>query len=533
MSDSLKWLFALDDRMSAGAAKIADQLERLDGVMGQAEKASKKLDKNLGATKPLKDHEKALGAVEKQTQKTGGAWEKAHAVLGSVKHGFDLAKSAASTLGSTMGGVIRQMAGLETLNTSLELMLGNAEAVRGLRDEAARVGRVLGKGTEETMREFQKLLASGFSAVEVPVVFQALGDVSALGGNADALLGLFEKSRTLDRIKRADLESMARAAGVDLSVITDRIAGELRVSQATVRDMLRSEQGIDPTVGILGVLDGVQAKLGGPIGTGAARMADTLDGQLNLLRSSWSNFAAAVDTSGGGLELVKDVLKQLNQLLDPASESGQRLVGIFEGLDRALKNLFSRWDGEGGLDRLIDDFNALLTRIEELVTTLGKITGSVGEAILKPAGDRDMSAGARVAQIGGKTAAYAGMGAVMGSVIPGIGTLVGAGVGGGVGLTVGALEHLLGTDIPWLAEGGMVTQPTLAMIGEAGPEVVVPLHKLSQFGGGGSVLVNLTQNITPTPEMDERQLADVAAREARRELSDFFTGFAHEAGVAA
>jgi len=31
--------------------------------------------------------------------------------------------------------------------------------------------------------------------------------------------------------------------------------------------------------------------------------------------------------------------------------------------------------------------------------------------------------------------------------------------------------------IPLLAEGGIVTRPTLAMIGEAGPEAVVPLSK--------------------------------------------------------
>lgn len=34
-------------------------------------------------------------------------------------------------------------------------------------------------------------------------------------------------------------------------------------------------------------------------------------------------------------------------------------------------------------------------------------------------------------------------------------------------------------DLPYLAAGGIVTSPTLAMIGEAGPEAVVPLDKLS------------------------------------------------------
>lgn len=40
--------------------------------------------------------------------------------------------------------------------------------------------------------------------------------------------------------------------------------------------------------------------------------------------------------------------------------------------------------------------------------------------------------------------------------------------------------------IPMLAEGGIVTKPTLAMIGEAGPEAVVPLGRGNKTGGTGN-----------------------------------------------
>ena len=42
-------------------------------------------------------------------------------------------------------------------------------------------------------------------------------------------------------------------------------------------------------------------------------------------------------------------------------------------------------------------------------------------------------------------------------------------------------------EIPLLAEGGIVTKPTLAVLGERGPEVVAPLEKLSG--------VTITQNL--------------------------------------
>ena len=40
-------------------------------------------------------------------------------------------------------------------------------------------------------------------------------------------------------------------------------------------------------------------------------------------------------------------------------------------------------------------------------------------------------------------------------------------------------------DIPELADGGIVTGPTLALVGEAGPEAVIPLDRAGAMGGGG------------------------------------------------
>jgi hypothetical protein len=49
-------------------------------------------------------------------------------------------------------------------------------------------------------------------------------------------------------------------------------------------------------------------------------------------------------------------------------------------------------------------------------------------------------------------------------------------------------------NIPMLAEGGIVTGPTLAMIGEGnGPEAVIPLSRMGEFGmgGGGGITINV------------------------------------------
>jgi hypothetical protein len=46
-------------------------------------------------------------------------------------------------------------------------------------------------------------------------------------------------------------------------------------------------------------------------------------------------------------------------------------------------------------------------------------------------------------------------------------------------------------EIPALADGGVVASPTLALIGEAGPEAVIPLDRMGSMGGGGDTYVTI------------------------------------------
>ena len=97
-------------------------------------------------------------------------------------------------------------------------------------------------------------------------------------------------------------------------------------------------------------------------------------------------------------------------------------------------------------------------------------------------------------------------GKVLGSIGSGLGRLVGAVGGGGIRSTIeGGLQSLFG-----LANGGIVTSPTPTLIGEAGPEAVVPLSagKSSEraeimsaagLGGGisiGNIVINGDARLT-------------------------------------
>lgn len=75
-------------------------------------------------------------------------------------------------------------------------------------------------------------------------------------------------------------------------------------------------------------------------------------------------------------------------------------------------------------------------------------------------------------------------------------------------VTLGRLQHgdlpdrdsARTKDIPRLAKGGIVSSPTLALIGEAGPEAVVPLDRLQN---GGGITINVTGGLATSAEIGE------------------------------
>lgn len=63
-------------------------------------------------------------------------------------------------------------------------------------------------------------------------------------------------------------------------------------------------------------------------------------------------------------------------------------------------------------------------------------------------------------------------------------------------------------DIPYLAEGGIVKKPTLAMIGEKGPEAVIPLNRNNPMG---NITITIN-NPSVRQESDIRRIAEEVSR---------------------
>lgn len=76
----------------------------------------------------------------------------------------------------------------------------------------------------------------------------------------------------------------------------------------------------------------------------------------------------------------------------------------------------------------------------------------------------------------------------------------------GIGGFVGGMEYF--------AEGGMVTQPTLGVVGESGPEAVIPLN---EAGGLGGVTINFTQPVFFDREDTMNRFVDMIRKGIQRQ----------------
>lgn len=129
------------------------------------------------------------------------------------------------------------------------------------------------------------------------------------------------------------------------------------------------------------------------------------------------------------------------------------------------------------LPGLIDDITNAFTLMQPVLNTLKGFFMALGAVawvvlkIIEGIGDAlaYITGSGKAGEVGASAAAGAGLGAAIGSVIPGVGTAVGAVVGGLLG-GIGALH-----------EGGITTGPSVNLIGEAGPEAVIPLDRLPKI----------------------------------------------------
>lgn len=152
--------------------------------------------------------------------------------------------------------------------------------------------------------------------------------------------------------------------------------------------------------------------------------------------------------------------------------------GFFSGVAGGIRNAFSSIHGwltgifSGAVNGIKSIVSALVGWFSSVPDRIGSALGSVASKILAPF----RAAFNGIASAWNNTVGRISFKAP--SWVPGI---------GGKGFSV--------PDIPMLAKGGIVTAPTLAMIGEGGQsEAVIPLDKLEKMTGSNHIVVKIGED---------------------------------------
>lgn len=299
---------------------------------------------------------------------------------------------------------------------------------------------------------------------------------------------------------------ISAATGKDLGSVSDALAkaygGNLKALQKLspeLRDMIKDGASLDE----------VMQAMGKTFGGAAADQANTAEGQMKRLALSISETKESIGAAL--IPIVEKMLPYLQQFAAWASENSDKflliagVIGGIAGAIIAINTAMTIWSATTKAFTAVQAaFNAVLAMnpITLMVIAVAALIAGLVLAYNKFEGFRNIvdsvfsfiRSGVK-AGIDGITSYLQFVLGIYKSIFNGIASLWNNTFGklsfkvpgwvpgiGGKGFDV--------PNIPMLAEGGIVTSPTLAMIAEGGePEAVIPLSKLGNMGGNVYVTV--------------------------------------------
>ena len=368
---------------------------------------------------------------------------------------------------------------------------------------------VLGDATKAAMEDAQeqanlKLIlqnTTGASDAQVKSLEDQITAMSRASGIADTEYRVALEKLTIGT-KDAD-----KAMG-DMNLVMDTAKG-LHTDSATVADALakayegnfKALKTLSPEIKTMvddgADLDTIMAALGGTFGGAVAANADTAAGKMAIFKNSIAETKEGIGAAL--LPVLEAVLPYLQKFADWAQENPEAFTIIAGTIGLVAAAI-------------------VLTNIAMALNPFALIAIGVGLLViaLKLAYDKfdgfrklvdivfDALVAGGKAVFDGLTFYFTGLYSIFKTLFNGIAKLWNGTIGklsfnfpswvpglGGKGFSV--------PDIPYLADGGIVTGPTLAMIGERGPEAVIPLS--GRNSGMGNYTINITGGLGSSAEI--------------------------------
>jgi hypothetical protein len=351
----------------------------------------------------------------------------------------------------------------------------------------------LGDATKAAMEDQQEQAAlaltlqnvTGAGAKQTAQVEEQISAMSRASGIADTQY-------------RASLEALVRGtkdvdlAMKDMNLVMD-ISTALQMDSATVADALaKAYQGnfkalrtLTPEMATMikegATLDEVMNVLGGTFGGATAKNAETAAGKMDILKNSIGETKESIGAAL--LPVLEAVLPYLQKFADWAQNNPTAFLIIAAAIGAVAAAIVAV-----NIAMALNPFTAIAAGVALLVVGLTVAykkfewfrTG-VNFIVNAVIGYFEGVANGAIMMVNGIIRAYNAI-----PLAPNIDTIPHMSLGRVGQSAVGAASNM---NLPKMANGGIVTSPTLALVGESGPEAIVPLGK---GGGMGGIVINIS-----------------------------------------
>jgi phage tail tape-measure protein len=359
--------------------------------------------------------------------------------------------------------------------------------------------------TKDVIDAMTRLQTGGFKSDESELLTKLIADQATIFGSERGQIAIDAISRikSTGKMQMGDFESLT-AARFSRGDIVKNIAEKFGIKGKDDADVSKKVEKLISSGGVnsysaINAIIATHEKGSGQIGDVAKANADSLKGAISNVKSAFSDLLQSTDiVNWPGVVAFKAFLKQVTTSLSAESESGKELLGavqsvtdeILGGLSNISATDLSGWIRTVG--KVAIEAAQGIKKIWEWVDRLIHTEGGIGEGLKDVLADMGATIGAGILK-GMATGAVKG---IVGGATTAAGKLIGAsgddivgakdellgylGIGGGKDEVI----EKLGDSIPKLAEGGIVRKPTLAVVGEAGPEMVIPFSRFNHDAPG-------------------------------------------------
>lgn len=492
--------------------------------------------------------------------------------IGAITIAANEAAKAFTAMGKAALGVskwaIDKLTFKESTLATMEILTGDKKTAQGLFSSAMRMAGKTPFSVSTVSGAYQKLLGAGFGADQVGTVFQGIGDVAAMNGFDESVISrmadTFAQIKGRGKFVTEEMKQAFNAGGGAITIkgVYEEIAKSMNIGADQVeKAMARGE--VAASTGINAILKVIQSKSGGKVGGALLKQSGTLGGLLSTIRDIPTMLLYSLDLEGSkGFGALKGALQNVIQLFDTTSESGQRFSRYLTGIiDSLWTNVLQPLTGPEGLKKLeglaesvFGVFKAGMKAVEGFGSGFLSALGmGSGGADWEKIGEKMAKAGETFGLIIGKTveslawaadflANHETLAKLLLRVNPVAAPVATASLGSDAWNWLTSRkqgEYADGPDFAG-AEGGIVDKPTRALVGEAGPEAIIPLKRSHGEGlsslrggiGGGGVTVNISLSVDARGNGQGEDIAQSIAAALPSALADALEGLAIEAGGA-